>query len=104
MKNQTTTTITVKRKTKAKLKSMLSKNQTFDEILLKLIKKAEYEKFLEAQYKCLSEKSKFVPLEKLTNKIRQKNPYEILDKIIQEPYDEAKDDIKVEKWLKKECI
>jgi hypothetical protein len=56
-------TIPVRKSTLERLKSFGLKDQTYDEILTRLMERVEYEEFMERQYRRLKEKSKFVPLD-----------------------------------------
>jgi hypothetical protein len=59
------TTIPVKKTTRDLLKSMGIKGETYDEIIRRLIGRAEYEAFMEKQYGRLRERDQFVSLEDL---------------------------------------
>ena len=59
------TTIPVHKTTRDKLKLLGIKGETYDQIINKLIKRVNYEEFMERQYRLLSEKDAFVPLDEV---------------------------------------
>jgi len=59
------TTIPVYKNTREKLRRYGFKGETYDMILHRLMEKVEYEIFMERQYKILSNKEKFVPLDEI---------------------------------------
>jgi len=59
------TTIPLRPETRAKLQALGQKGETYDEILARVIRLAEYEEFMERQYKRLAEKKKFIPLDEI---------------------------------------
>jgi hypothetical protein len=59
------TTIPVAKETREHLRSFGKKGETYDQILRRLMSLAEYEGFMEKQYKRLEDKSAFVSLDEL---------------------------------------
>lgn len=59
------TTIPVKKETRDRLRSLGRKGETYDQILRKLISLAEYEGFMERQYKRLKDKDAFISLDEI---------------------------------------
>ena len=59
------TTIPVQKTTRMKLKTFGVKGETYDEIVNRLMEKTEYIIFMERQYKILSKKEEFVPLDEI---------------------------------------
>ena len=59
------TTIPVYKNTRDRLKVFGFKGETYDQIIRKLMEKAEYIAFMERQYKILSNKEDFVPLDEI---------------------------------------
>ena len=60
------TTIPVYKSTRDRLKAFGFKGETYDQIVNKLIEKAEYIAFMERQYEILSRKSEFVSLDEIS--------------------------------------
>jgi len=60
-----TTTIPVEKETRDRLRSLGKKEETYDEILKRLMSVAEYEEFMERQYERLKDRKGFVPLDEL---------------------------------------
>jgi len=60
-----TTTIPVEKETRDRLRSLGKKEETYDEILKRLMSVAEYEEFMERQYERLKDRKAFVPLDEL---------------------------------------
>ncbi len=58
------TTIAIKKETREKLKKFGTKDETYDEIIRKMVKEIDYETFMEVQYRRASEAGRFVPLRK----------------------------------------
>jgi hypothetical protein len=59
------TTIPVYKQTREKLKAFGFKGETYDQIIKRLMEKAEYVAFMERQYEILSRKDEFVPLDEI---------------------------------------
>jgi len=59
------TTIPLYKQTREKLKAFGFKGETYDQIITRLMEKAEYIAFMERQYEILSKKEKFVPLDEI---------------------------------------
>jgi len=59
------TTIPVTKTIRDMLKSYGLKGETYDNILRRLLKKVDYDEFMERQYKFLTEKDKFVSLDEI---------------------------------------
>ncbi len=59
------TTIPVSKTIRDMLKSYGLKGETYDKILRRLLKKVDYDEFMERQYKFLQEKDKFVSLDEI---------------------------------------
>jgi hypothetical protein len=60
-----TTTIPLEKETRDRLRSLGSKGETYDQIVKRLMSIAEYEEFMEGQYKLLKDKKSFVSLDEL---------------------------------------
>ena len=59
------TTIPIHKKTRERLRSFGYKGETYDEIVERLMEKAEYIVFMERQYEILSKKEDFFPLDEI---------------------------------------
>jgi len=59
------TTIPVTKTIRDMLKSYGLKGETYDNILRRLLKKVDYDEFMERQYKYLKEKDNFVSLDEI---------------------------------------
>ena len=60
------TTIPIRKDTRDMLKSFGKKGETYDQIIRKLMEKAEYVDFMERQYRILENKKDFVPLDEIS--------------------------------------
>ncbi len=59
------TTIPIYKQTRQMLRSFGFKGETYDQIIKRLMEKAEYVAFMERQYKILSKKDEFIPLDEI---------------------------------------
>ena len=59
------TTIPLQKCTRDRLKSIGSKGETYDKIIVRLLENADYIDFMERQYQILSRKDEFVPLDEI---------------------------------------
>lgn len=59
------TTIPVTKTIRDMLKSFGLKGETYDDILRRLLKKVDYDEFMERQYKFLKEKDQFISLDEI---------------------------------------
>lgn len=59
------TTIPLYKQTRERLKSFGFKGETYDQIIKRLMEKAEYVTFMERQYEILSKKEQFIPLDEI---------------------------------------
>ncbi len=59
------TTIPLERKTREILKRFGRKGETYNDIVKKLIRYMEKQRFMQTQYEKLREKEKFIPLEEI---------------------------------------
>ncbi len=59
------TTIPVSKTIRDMLKSYGLKGETYNDILQRLLKKVDYDEFMERQYKLLKEKEKFISLDEI---------------------------------------
>jgi len=62
---ENTTTIQVEREVKEALKKMGRKGDTYNEIIKRLIEKAEYIKFMGEQYMILDNEKEWTPIDEL---------------------------------------
>ena len=60
-----TTTIPIKKQTRDRLRSLGKKDETYDQILKRLMALAEYEEFMERQYERLKARKALVSLDEL---------------------------------------
>lgn len=59
------TTIPLTKTIRDMLKSYGTKGETYNDILRRLMKRVDYDEFMERQYKLLKEKDKFVSLDEI---------------------------------------
>jgi hypothetical protein len=59
------TTIPLQKNTREKLKTFGTKGETYDKIINRILESINYEEFMERQYKLLTQKDKFVPLDEI---------------------------------------
>jgi hypothetical protein len=59
------TTILVEKETRERLRSLGKKGETYDKILRRLMALAEYDEFMEIQYRRLEDKEAFVSLDEI---------------------------------------
>jgi hypothetical protein len=60
-----TTTISLEKETSERLRSLGRKDETYDQVLKRLISIAEYEEFMTKQYERLKDKNAFVSLDEI---------------------------------------